>query len=266
MKISRSFMLAVAALMLAAPAAFAAKPVAKQAATTAPAATAPAPAEQPAAEPAAAQPAPTPAPVAPSPAKAAVQEKTTKSIKVGDLEITQIQMAQGGDKIDLFMTIHNNGKADETLSGAEDKREGGKATMIHKGKDGAFYEGPVSVTIPAGKSEELSPSERWVRISGVKGTKAHSEIPVALYFRRSPNAELVLTAQSLSSSSKSLDIKTKDIAAETSAAATEAPEMSAAPSAAAAQAPAEKPAPTPVKAPTTSGQGGIKGVLDWFKK
>lgn len=265
MKISRSFMLAVAALIIAAPSAYAAKPVAKQAATANPAATAPVPAEQPAAEPVAAQPVPTPVAAAPAPAKAAAQDKTTKSLKAGDLEITQIQMAQGGDKLDLFMTIRNNGSADETLSGAEDKRDGGKAVMIHKGKDGVFYEGPVAIVIPAGKSEELSSSERWVRISGVKGTKDRAEIPVALYFRRSPNAELVLTSHSLSSSSKSLDVKPKEAVAEAPAAVPEAPELGA--PAADAAAPAEtKAAPAPAKAPTAPGQGGIKGVLDWFKK
>lgn len=214
-----------------------------------------APAEPPKTEPAKAE----PAKPETTKTETAVPEKATKKLKVGDLEITSIEIAQGGDKIDLFASIRNNSGADETLTGAENRLEGGKVTMIQRAKDGTYAEGPVSITIPSGKRVDLSPDEQWIRITGVKGTKAHAELPLSLYFRRSPNADLMITAQSLTSSPRTLDVKIGG----------PIPEKKIQPPAAG---PSEPPPvfATPQSAGSPAqpaqGKGVFQGLIDWFKK
>lgn len=188
-----ALIVALFALMLVSPA------EAKKAATPAPVAKAAVPA--PAAE---ATPTPpvttttstdTPVATPPSAPVPATKAALPSSVTSGDVTMSHMSADLSHNRIDIFMTIKNNGSSDERLIGAGSTAwDIGEIVQVKKDKDGKEQESPVSINIPTGKSVELSSSDTWLRVKSIKTKpKDESVFPVSLYFRHSPNANLQIS-------------------------------------------------------------------------
>ena len=143
--------------------------------------------------------APPPAPVAKAPEAA-----TSDTMVFGDLTVVHPHLDFKANHIDIFLSIKNASKGDERLGGADTTWKSSGIVQVTKDKDGKETEGPVSVTLTAEKSVDLSTSAgTWLRMKDVQTEPKSSDVvPVTLYFRRSPNAVLKIAAVG----SKSSDI------------------------------------------------------------
>jgi hypothetical protein len=62
---------------------------------------------------------------------------------------------------------------------------------VKKDKDGKEAEGPVAIDVPADKTVDLSSGEVWLRVTKINTKPADMAVlPLSLYFRHSPNANL----------------------------------------------------------------------------
>jgi copper(I)-binding protein len=140
------------------------------------------------------------APVAPP---AQPTQTATTSVTVGDLTVSHLHAAYKKGAIDVYMSIKNAGKGDERLGGADSALADATVVQVTKDKDGKEQEGPISQTLTADKTLDLTADTVWLRIKNVKAEPKNSDlIPLTLYFRRSPNAVLKI-AQSGSESGAS---------------------------------------------------------------
>jgi len=132
----------------------------------------------------------TPQPTPPAPAAA-----PTASIVAGELTISHARVVYKKDHLDLFLSIKNAGNSDERLGGV-DSPNGSGVVQVTKDKEGKEQEGPVGQALAGEKTTEFAPDATWLRIKDVKAEpKSTDLVPVTLYFRRSPNATLKVSAK-----------------------------------------------------------------------
>jgi copper(I)-binding protein len=110
-------------------------------------------------------------------------------VKAGSLVFSHYSLSMSADHIDLFMTIKNDGKADERLAGGGSRWDTGDIVQVTK-QSGKEVETPIAVILPVGKTTEFAKGETWLRVKNVKQPKGETFFPVSFYFRSSPNANL----------------------------------------------------------------------------
>ncbi|MDE1900646.1 MAG: copper chaperone PCu(A)C [Alphaproteobacteria bacterium] len=206
-------------------------------------------------------------------------EAVVSQTKAGSLEISDAHMVYKKDSLDIYLTIKNTGKVDEQLGGFD-------TPIAHENlvevvdKDGKDVQVLANETLPAGKEVEFSRGDKWLRIVGVKEPRETDIIPISLFFRRSPNANLKLAldtseadkhptaAPTASSPAPSAPTKEEAFAPKPKPVPAPAkPVVPGAPKAPAAPVPPSSSASTPsASAPETPASTTHHSWLDWFKK
>jgi copper(I)-binding protein len=143
--------------------------------------------------------------VAPPSAVALAPKATDPSpdtVTSGDLVVSHGRAVYSKDHIDVYVSIKNTSKFDERLGGAGSVWSSTDAVQVTKAKDGKETESPVSTTLPAGQSVDFDSDSTWLRIKSLQvEPKSNDILPVSLYFRRNPNADLKLALKGSGSSS-----------------------------------------------------------------
>ncbi len=122
---------------------------------------------------------------------------STDTVTAGDLTATHPSFKYKSGSIDVFISIKNAGKIDETIIGAGTPWSDGDVVEVKKDKDGKETESPVSIPLPAGKTTDLSEDEKiWLRVKDVKTEPKETDVmPFGIYTRRSPNLNLKIAAK-----------------------------------------------------------------------